>query len=496
MNENRRRISSISFLLMTFTAVFAFNNIINATASIGLAAVPTFLFATIFYFFPFALMIGEFSSANKDAESGVYSWIRTSLGEKWAFLGSWSYFFVNLFFFVALLPQTLIYASYTFTGENVFGGVHATLTISILSIALFWLTTFVSIKGVSWISKVTDVSGVARILMGVGFIVLALGVYFLLKQPAAQEFSSESVLPGANWNYLMTMAWILQAVGGAEAVGVYVKDIKGGNKSFVKTLIIAAISIGVIYALGAAAVGLVLPAEQLQGNYSNALFDAFAVLGNHFGISSGVTTRIVGLIMLLSAAGSLVIWTAAPVKILFSEIPSGIFGKWVSKTNEEGNPTNALLLQAFVVTALMIIPALGIGSIDTLLKTLINMTAATSLIPVLFLLVSYIVLRTKKDHIPRTFRMGGRRSGIAIGVLLLVFFTFAFFVSTFPSPVALMEYFKYGTFAEGTANPMFSLLYNVLGIVVFVGFAWICYRRYEYKNLGGINHDNEEKMGR
>lgn len=496
MNESRRRISSVSFLLMTFTAVFAFNNIINATASIGLSAVPTFLFATVFYFFPFALMIGEFSSANTDSESGVYSWIRTSLGDKWAFLGSWSYFFVNLFFFVSLLPQTLIYASYTFAGHNVFGGTHGTITISVLSIILFWFTTFVSIKGVSWISKVTDVSGIARILMGIGFIVLALAVYFLLREPSAQEFSGKAILPGANWNYLMTLAWILQAVGGAEAVGVYVKDIKGGNKTFVKTLIISAISIGVIYALGAAAVGLVLPAEQLQGNYSNALFDAFAVLGNHFGISSGIMTRIVGLIMLLSAAGSLVIWTAAPVKVLFSEIPSGIFGKWVSRTNEEGNPTNALILQAVVVTVLMIIPALGIGSIDTLLKTLINMTAATSLIPVLFLLVSYIVLRTKKDHLPRTFQMGGRKTGIWIGVLLLVFFTFAFFVSTFPSPASLLAYLKSGTVAEGTANPLFSLLYNVLGIVIFVGFAYVCYKRYENKQIGGVKHDRKEKMGK
>lgn len=483
MDDTRKRIGSMSFLLMTFTAVFAFNNIINATASIGLSAVPTFLFATIFYFLPFALMMGEFSSANKESESGVYSWIRTALGEKWAFLGSWSYFFVNLFFFVALLPQTLIYASYTFVGRNIFEGVHGTITISILSILLFWLTTFVSIKGVSWISKVTDVSGFARLLMGIGFIVLALWVVFLLGKPSAQHFSAEAVVPSMKWNYFMTLAWILQAVGGAEAVGVYVKDIRGGNRSFVKTLVIAAISIGVIYALGSVAVGLIMPAELLQGNYSNALFEAFTILGDHMGINSGIMTRFVGLIMMLSAVGSLVIWTAAPAKILFSEIPSGIFGSWVSKTNEEGNPTNALILQAAVVTILMIIPALGIGSIDTLLKTLINMTAATSLIPVLFLLVSYIVLRVKKDYIPRSFRMGNRKSGIFIGILLLVFFTFAFLVSTFPSPLSLMEYFRTGSFAEGSANPLFSLLYNVLGIVIFIGFAYICYKRYEKNKL-------------
>lgn len=479
MTENRKKISATSFLLMAFTAVFAFNNIINATASIGLSAVFTFLFATIFYFIPFALMIGEFSSANAESESGVYSWIRTSLGEKWAFLGSWSYFFVNLFYFTALLPQILIYASYTFTGKNIFGS-GATIVISILSIFLFWLATFVSIKGVSWISKVTDVSGVARILMGVGFIVFALAVVFILGEPSAQEFTSKSVMPSMNWNYFATLAWILQAVGGAEAIGVYVKDIKGGNKTFIRTIIIAAFSIGIMYALGSVAVGLIMPAGALQDNYSDALFEAFAILGSYFGIESGIT-RFVGLIMLLSAVGSLVIWTAAPVKILFSEIPEGIFGKWVARTNHEGNPTNALTLQAVVVTVLLIIPALGIGSVNSLLKTLINMTAATSLIPVLFLLIAYIMFRVKKDDLPRTFKVGKRSTGIFMGIMLLVFFLFAFFVSTFPSPAALIDYFATGVVAEGSMNPLFSLTYNVLGIVIFIGFAFICYKRYERK---------------
>src|SRR5699024_7624492 len=131
---------------------------------------------------------------------------------------------------------------------------------------------------------------------------------------------------------------------GAEAIGVYVKDLKGGNKTFVRVIVIAAFSIGVMYALGALSVGLIMPEDALQGNYADALFEAFTYLGAYFGIGEGIT-HFVGLIMLLSGVGSLVLWSAAPVKILFSEIPEGIFGKWVSKTNNEGNPTNALILQ-------------------------------------------------------------------------------------------------------------------------------------------------------
>ena len=180
--------------------------------------------------------------------------------------------------------------------------------------------------------------------------------------------------------------------------------------------------------------------------------------------------------MLLASLGSLVLWTAAPVKVLFSEIPEGIFGKWVAKTDGEGNPVNALYLQAIIVTILLIIPALGIGSVDTLLEILINMTASTSLIPVLFFLVGYIVLRTKKEtSVKRSFKVGSR-----IGVLLLVLFTFVFVISSVPSPSDIMAYLN-GTLAEGSANPIFVLVYNVLGLVIFLGFALICWKKYENK---------------
>ena len=64
----------------------------------------------------------------------------------------------------------------------------------------------------------------------------------------------------------------------------------------------------------------------------------------------------------------------------------------------------------------MIVPALGIGNLDSFLETLINMTAATSLLPVLFLLIAYIMLRWKKDDMPRDFRFGNRTVGLTAGI--------------------------------------------------------------------------------
>lgn len=467
-------------MLMTFSAVFAFPSIVNNSITIGLATIPGYIFGSIFYFLPFILMVAEFASANSDKESGVHSWLESVLGSKFAFLGAWAYFFVNLFFFVSLLPNTLIYGSYTFLGRNVFEGASGTRIISLISILLFWVMTWVCIKGVSWISTVTSMAGTARIFMGIIFVVLAFIVVFGMGEQPAQDFTFESVSPKFNWTFFMTMAWILQAVGGGESIGVYIKDTKGGNKTFVRTMIISTLFVGLMYVLGAIAVGFVVPQSVLSGNFSNGIFDIFKILGNFFNIPGGVMVRLVGLILFLGSLGSLALWTAAPVKVFFSEIPEGVFGKWIVKTNHEGNPTNALIVQGIIVTFLMIVPAVGIGDLNSFLQTLINMTAATSLLPVLFILIAYIALRWKKDDMERSFRFGSRAFGLTAGILLLILFIFVFFMSTVPDPHLIAQELA-GNLPKGEASPIGTLLYNVLGVVLFMGIAWIFWARYEKK---------------
>lgn len=79
-SEKRGTIGSFALLGMTVAAVFGIKNIINNNAAIGLAAAPSFFFATLLYFVPYTLVTAEFVGLNKDSESGVYAWVKTSMG--------------------------------------------------------------------------------------------------------------------------------------------------------------------------------------------------------------------------------------------------------------------------------------------------------------------------------------------------------------------------------------------------------------------------------
>ena len=155
-------------------------------------------------------------------------------------------------------------------------------------------------------------------------------------------------------------------------------------------------------------------------------------------------------------------WTSTPVKIFFSEIPDGIFGGKLVELNEEGIPWRAAWVQFAIVVPILIIPALGSSNIDDLLGIVINMTAATALIPPWLILLAYLVLRRRFDDVPRQFKMGSRTFGIALSTFLLVIFFFVLIAGTTPADQPLW----------------LTLLYNVGGVVVFLGLAVAWYERY------------------
>ncbi len=110
----------------------------------------------------------------------------------------------------------------------------------------------------------------------------------------------------------------------------------------------------------------------------------------------------------------------------------------------------------------MIIPMMGSSTVQDLMNTIINMTAAASMLPPLFIMLAYLNLRRRLDHLPRDFKMGSRTTGITVVSMLIVIFAIGFVASTFPTG----------------GNILTIIFYNVGGIVIFLGFAWWKYSKY------------------
>lgn len=455
-DSKRNTIGKFGLLSLTFAAVFSFNNVINNNIEIGLASAPMFFLATIFYFIPFCLIIAEFVSLNKNSEAGVYAWVKSSLGGRWAFISAYTYWFVNLFFFTSLLPRVIAYASYAFLGyEYILTPVATTA----LSMVLFAFATYVSTNGAKMLGPITSVTSSLMLLLTLSYILLAGAALVGGVQPA-DPITVEAMVPDFSWAFLGITTWIFMAAGGAESVAVYVNDVKGGSKSFVKVIIVAGIFIGVLYSIASLLINVFVHSDTLK--YTGGSVQVFEGLAAYFGLPEILMNRFVGLVSFTAMFGSLLMWTATPVKIFFSEIPAGIFGKKTVELNENGVPARAAWIQYLIVLPLMVIPTLGSNTAQDLMNTVINMTAA-SMLPPLFIMLAYLNLRLKLDHLPREFKMGSRSTGIAVVSVLIVLFSVGFLASTFPTGADIMT----------------IIFYNVGGIVIFLGFAWWKYNRYE-----------------
>ena len=136
-----------------------------------------------------------------------------------------------------------------------------------------------------------------------------------------------------------TLAWIIQGVGGAESSAVFLNDLRGGVKAFVRTIVLAGIVIGLLYATASLLMNVFVPVGTLD--YSNGIFVVMGAVGEYFDLSAGLVTRVVGVILLAATLGSLLMWTSTPVKIFFSEIPraSSAASSWSStRTASRGAP--------------------------------------------------------------------------------------------------------------------------------------------------------------
>ena len=167
---------------------------------------------TLVYFLPLVLMMSEYASANEGKEGGVYSWVESSMGPKWAFFASWTYFFANIFYFATATSNILVYGSWGLFGRNIFGE-NAGMTLAVACIVLFWVNTRVCTKGVKWLSRLTSIAGTAALTMGFIFIAFALISVLVLGNKPAQEITFKSIMPEINnWGMLMTVSCFLVAV--------------------------------------------------------------------------------------------------------------------------------------------------------------------------------------------------------------------------------------------------------------------------------------------
>lgn len=88
MSEKKKKITLVGLILMIFSSIYGYSNSLTAFYQMGYASIIWYVLTAVLFFLPSALMFAEYGASFKAAKGGIFSWLRGSIGEKPAFVGT------------------------------------------------------------------------------------------------------------------------------------------------------------------------------------------------------------------------------------------------------------------------------------------------------------------------------------------------------------------------------------------------------------------------
>ncbi|MGL5766680.1 MAG: glutamate/gamma-aminobutyrate family transporter YjeM [Sarcina sp.] len=429
--NDKKKLTLIPLVLMIFTSVFGFANMPRAFYLMGYAAIPWYIFGAITFVIPYAFMVSEYGAAFKDEKGGIYSWMAKSVGPRYAFVGTFMWFFSYVVWMVSSSSSIWIPFANAIWGSDTtsqwgFLGLNSTQTIGVLAIIWIIVVTFIGSRGLDKIKKITNIAGIAVMLLNVVLIGGAILIFILNKGHFAQPITSaHQFLVGPNPGYENPLAMMSFAVfaifafGGIEVVGGLVDESENPTKTFPKAITIAAITIAIGYSVGIFVCGMFTNWDSALSEGSVNMANVAYVLMKNFGVQLGLAlgtsaataatigiwvARFVGISMFLALTGAFFTLTYSPVKQLIEGTPKEMWPKWLSKENRAGMPINAMVVQCIIVVVMIFLTSFGGQNASEFFAKLVLMTNVAMTIPNMFVAGAFYKFK-KNQSIEKPFEM-------------------------------------------------------------------------------------------
>ncbi len=492
-NGKQKKLTLITLILMIFTSVFGFANMPRSFYIMGYGAIPWFILGGITFFIPYAFMMAEYGSAFKDEKGGIYSWMKRSVGPKFAFVGVFMWYASYVVWMINIcstiwIPLSNMVFGFDTTSEWGIFGLGSTQVLGILGVIWVCVTFIISKRGINKITKITSVGGVAVALLNILLIVASIIILILNKGQFTEPITSAmSFVKSPNPEYQSTssvlsfLVFALFAYGGIEAVGGLVDETENPKKNFPKGVLMAAIIISVGYSLGIFLIGVSTNwSSSLSGKNINMANVAYVVmnnlgytLGNSLGLDNSASiqvgnwiARFVGLSMFLALTGAFFTLSYAPLKQLIEGTPKKYWPGKMASIDKNNMPINAMAVQTIIVAVMVFFISMGGKSAKAFFEMLVLMTNVAMTLPYVFLAIAYISFR-KRDYIEKPFLViKNKNLAIIIGFIVT-------------SVVGLANIF---TIIEPAINGNYkSTIAMISGPIIFIIVALVIYSNGEKK---------------
>ena len=409
-----KKIGLWDLVFMNVSALFGIRWIAKSTASsfgLGLGAIPAWVVFAFIFFVPCALVCAELASTYP-RDGGMYEWVKEAYGEKYGFMVSWLNWTAKILWYTSFLTFLTVNVAFAVNMPELSENKPFVL---IVSLAVFWVLSFICTKGMSFGKIFTNVGALGSTVPAILLIVMAFGALIFGGRESVSQYTIETLTPVLNWDTLGAISTVMFAYEGAEVTANFVTEMENPKRDFPRAIFIAAAVVAGIYMLGSIAITMILPSDQITA--SQGVLVSLATISAYFGMGTWFI-QVVALGITFSMLGAIILYIASPIKMLFGSVKAGIFPESLTRTNSHNIPERAVYLQAVLVTVI-ILALQFIPSVDAIYNVLVTMTALTALFPYVLLFMSYIRLRKTRPNEDRPFEMSNN-NGTAVTVASMV----------------------------------------------------------------------------
>ena len=376
---------------------------VSPTAAIGNSQYFWWLFLIIAFCVPYGMISAELGTTYQ-SEGGMYDWVKRAFGAKWASRVAWNYW-INFPLWIASLAVAV-----TDVIAGIFDLELNIWILLILQLGYTWLVSFLGTQRIGESKWIVNIGTFFKILFMVSLGLL--GIYCFIKtgESANPIESAMDLLPTMDLLSLSFLSVIIFNFLGFEVVATFADDMENPKKEIPKALIYGGLLMAIFYILPATGVNIAMSLEQAE---AAGITDSFNILLGNLGVGADIIRAVViavGLMFIYTMVANIVSWSFGVNSVAKYSADDGGLPKVFSKTNKEGVPYMASIMNGVVATVIVVI-GLILGEVSetasNLFWTFFSLSLVTLLMSYIPLFLAFIKLRKTDSKTKRVYKVPG-----------------------------------------------------------------------------------------
>lgn len=370
------KLSVFSLSLLTIGSVDSIRNL-PAAALAGSQLINYFILALFLFLLPCAVISGWFS---QQANQGVYSWVKTGLGEKAALMAAWFQCLQNVLLYPTLLSFIAGIILYLVSPEHAENKNLIFLIIVVLTVSL----TQINLRGIRLSSRINSFCTIFGLVIPFALIFI-IGIYWYFTQDFAES---------ATMNTTSTYSWssltaIMLSFCGIDLAAVHAKESQA--RAYQRSLIFSVLIIFCSMLFGSLVFAMIIPTAELS--FITSIPKLIDLFFNR--IHASALAPLINALIALGCIGAANNWLIGPIKGLSFAAEDGFLKKKYDQINKQNVPSTLLTIQAgyiIVISALFLI----IPSINTSYWIMLN--TATQIYLLVYILLFLSAIKVALSH--------------------------------------------------------------------------------------------------